>query len=72
MGNEEKNDPPMNPCVLVALFCAAASFGIVAVALGILRMISDVGMCAIAVMAFAPAVLGIGVAYFISKQPPKA
>jgi hypothetical protein len=65
MGDEEKKDTQLNLYALAALFCASASVGIVAVSRCILRMISDAGMCAIAVM-------GIGIAYFISKQPPRA
>jgi hypothetical protein len=68
MGDEGKNNFQMNPYALVALFCASASFGIVAIALGILRAVTDGGMFAIALMAFAPAVMGVGIAYFISKQ----
>ena len=69
MGDEGKNNSQMNPYALVALFCAGASFGIVAAALSILRAVTDGGMFAIALMTFAPAVMGIGIAYFISKQP---
>jgi len=72
MGGEEKKDATMNAFAQVAGCWAAASVGIVVAAFLILRVISDVGMCAIAVMAFAPAWLGIGMAYFMSKQPPKA
>jgi hypothetical protein len=69
MGDEGKNNFQMNPYALVALFCACASFGIVGTALSILRSVTDSGMFAIALMTFAPAVMGIGIAYFISKQP---
>ena len=70
---EDKLDKltPMGAFVLVALFCGGASLGIVALALTILHSITDVGMCAIAVMSFAPALMGIGIAFFISKSLPK-
>ena len=42
---------------------------IVAIALALLNNISDGGMWAIAAMAAAPALMGIGIAYFMTKQP---
>ena len=72
MGDEENKSPGVSPYVLVALCCAGASIVIVVAALLILRVITDVGMCAIAVMAMAPAMLGTGIAFFMSRQPPKA
>ncbi len=66
---EKKKDASPNPYAMVALYCGGASFLIVGTALGILHTVTDGGMFAIALMALAPAVLGIGVAYFMSKPP---
>ena len=71
MADKEDKLGPMSAFVLVALLCGGASFGIVAMALMILHTISDIGMCAIAVMTFAPALMGIGIAFFISRSLPK-
>jgi hypothetical protein len=56
---------PYLPYLYLAGICGAASVAIVLVALKSLNQISDVGMCAIAGMAAAPAVMGIGISYFM-------
>jgi hypothetical protein len=58
----------LNPYVGVAIACGSAIVGIPAVAFLILHQISDVGMCAIAATAFAPALLGIGITYFMARD----
>ncbi len=55
--------------VAVAGISAISSLLIVVFALQILTQITDGGMWAIAAMAFAPSVAGIGVSYFISRLP---
>jgi len=67
--NNETNKASLHPIVVVAGYCAGASVMIVAIALALLNNISDGGMWAIAAMAAAPALMGIGIAYFMTKQP---
>jgi ABC-type multidrug transport system permease subunit len=62
------NDENVSPYVQVAIACATASFGIAAFAMFILHEISNGGMWAIAMMTFSPAVLGIGIAYFLNRD----
>lgn len=70
MSEEAKNDSKPNPFVMVALCSGGASAGIAFVGMSLLRTITDAGMWAIAAMVAAPALMGIGVAYFMSKQHP--
>jgi hypothetical protein len=58
---------PFQAFVLVAGISAAGSLLIVCAALKTLTQISDGGMLAVAAMAFGPALMGIGVSYFISR-----
>jgi len=67
--NNESDKAPFHQLVLVAFFCALASVGIAALAFCLLRDISDNGMWAIAAMAAAPSLMGIGIAYFMTRQP---
>jgi hypothetical protein len=67
MNEETKKDTP-HPLVLIAAVCAAASVGIVFIALMTLHQISDGGMWAIAAMAAAPSLMGCGIAYFMCQQ----
>ncbi len=60
---------PFKAFTIVAGISAAGSLLTVFVALKILDRISDGGMWAIAAMAAAPALMGIGVSYFISRTP---
>jgi len=62
---ENKN---INPYVGVATASASGSTVVVALAFFLLHEISDSGMWAIAVMAAAPSIMGIGIAYFMSRQ----
>jgi hypothetical protein len=76
MNIEAKGTLP-NPYVLVAL-CSGASSTIIAF-LALLNFPHVTGSesmawavaCMIAAMVAAPAVMGIGIAYFMSKQPPR-
>ena len=73
MSEDAKKDAATNPLVLIAGYCAAASVGIVAIVFLLIAMgrmqFSESGMWAIAVMAAAPSAMGVGIAYFICKQP---
>ena len=60
---------PFQAFTIVAGISVAGSLLIVIVALQTLSRISDAGMWAIAAMAMAPALMGIGVSYFISRTP---
>ena len=55
--------------VAVAGISAISSLLIVVFAFIILTHITDGGMWAIAAMAYAPSVAGIGVSYFVSRLP---
>jgi len=68
--NEEPRKPSNGPnaYALVAMFSGGASVAIVCLAFLILHEISDAGMWAIAAMTAAPAAMGIGVAYCMSKR----
>jgi hypothetical protein len=57
-----------NPYIGLAIACGASTVGVAVAAFLILHQISDVGMCAIAAMAIAPSVMGIGIAYFMSRD----
>ena len=70
MSNETKQTPT-HPLVAIAGACAGASVGIVAVTFMLLHNISEGGMWAIAAMAAAPSGMGIGIAYFMTKNPPQ-
>jgi hypothetical protein len=62
--------PPFVPYLILAFICGLASFGIVFV--GMLSYVrvgaTDNGMLAIAGMAFAPAIMGIGIASYMSRD----
>jgi len=64
--------PPFVPYLILAFLCGAASVLIVFLALVILGAnggrITDNGMFGIAAMAAAPAVMGIGIAGFMSHS----
>jgi hypothetical protein len=62
---EEKH---INPYVGLAIACGTASFGVAAFALFVLHQISAAGMWAIAAMAAALSIMGIGIAYFMSHN----
>jgi hypothetical protein len=67
--SEQPAEPPIHPFAQVALCSGAASVLIAFLCMVLLRSITDTGMWACAAMVFAPALMGIGVAYFMSKQP---
>jgi uncharacterized membrane protein len=76
--NPETKTPPPNPYVLVALCSGGASAAIAAISTYLFTHVntgSDSSTWAVALMlaamVAAPAVMGIGVAYFMSKQPPR-
>ena len=69
MSEESKKD--VNPYPLIALFSGGASAGIAVICIFHFSTISDSEMWAIAAMVGAPAIMGIGVAYFMSKQTPR-
>jgi hypothetical protein len=64
--------PPFVPHLILAAICGAASVAIVLGAMAFVfgrgNYISDTGMLAIAGMAFAPAVMGIGIASFMPRD----
>ncbi len=68
--NEEtiKQVAGVNPYALVAMFSGGASVAIVCLAFLILHEISDAGMWSIAAMTAAPAAMGIGIAYCMSRR----
>ncbi|MCF3648173.1 hypothetical protein [Synoicihabitans lomoniglobus] len=68
--NHSTAKAPANPLVLIAVFCSFASVGIVALAFCLLRDISSSGMWAVAAMSAAPSLMGVALAFFITKQPP--
>ncbi|HSY17489.1 MAG TPA: hypothetical protein VK815_04105 [Candidatus Acidoferrales bacterium] len=69
--NEEPNKPSesLNVYALIALYAGLASVAIAGSAFTMMRPITDGGMWAIAAMVAAPAVMGIGIALFMSKRP---
>ena len=69
--NHHPHKTPHDLIGLVAIFCSFASVGIVALAFCLLRNISGPGMLAIAIMAAAPSIMGIAVAFFMTKSPQK-
>ena len=66
--NDENKKDSANPLVLIAGYCAGASFGIAAVAFLLLHQVSDGRWWAIAAMVAAPSLMGCGIAYFMCKQ----
>jgi hypothetical protein len=69
--NNETNKAPFPHLVAVAAFCSTASLGIVALAFCVLNDITDGGMWAIAAMTAAPPLMGIGIAYFMTRHPQR-
>jgi len=69
--NEEPNErnESLNVYALIALYAGLTSVAIAFVAFSLMRPITDGGMWAIAAMVAAPAVMGIGIALFMSKRP---
>jgi hypothetical protein len=67
--NHETNKVPFHPLVVVAGCCALASAGIVALVFSLLRPIPVDGLWAIAAMAAAPSLMGLGIAYFMTRPP---
>ncbi|HEY2827688.1 MAG TPA: hypothetical protein VGJ04_08825 [Pirellulales bacterium] len=67
-----KDWPPFVPYLILALLCGAGSVLIVFLALMIMGAngghITDNGMFGIAAMAAAPAIMGIGIAGFMSRH----
>jgi hypothetical protein len=66
--NNKSDKAPLHPLVAVAGYCAVASIAIVALAFCLNHTISGVGMWAIAAMTAAPSLMGIGIAFFMTKQ----
>jgi hypothetical protein len=66
--NDKTNKAPLHPLVAVAGYCAVASIAIVALAFCLNHTISGVGMWAIAAMAATPSLMGIGIAFFMTRQ----
>ena len=63
--------PPFVPYLILAFICGLASFGIVFVAFLAMShgaTMTDTAMLAVAAMAFAPAVMGIGIASFVPRE----
>jgi hypothetical protein len=58
----------VDPYVGIATASGTASVAIIALSFFLLPVVSDQGMWAIAAMAFAPCVAGIGIACFMSRQ----
>ena len=65
--NDETKKDLANPLVLIAGYCAGASFGIAAVAFLLLHELNDGRWWAIAAMVAAPSLMGCGIAYFMCK-----
>lgn len=70
--SDETKQSSKHPLITIAGACSGASFGIVTVSFLFLHNISDGGMWAIAAMAAAPSLMGVGIAYFMTRQPPDA
>jgi hypothetical protein len=68
---EKKERNAYEASMVTVMFCAMASIIIVLIALIQLRQITDGGMWAIALMALAPTILGIGVCFFIHSTASK-
>jgi hypothetical protein len=66
--NTKNDKTPPHPLALVALFCATASVGIAALAFSLLNTISDSGLWPLAVMASAPSLMGVAIAYFMTRS----
>jgi hypothetical protein len=64
------NSPSYVPYLILAVICAAASVAIVFIAMVALARggVTDSGMYAIAAMAFAPALLGTGIAAYMRDR----
>ena len=63
---------PLHPLVAIAIFCAAASLGIVGITIPLahpLQAISGSGLWAIAAMAACPSLMGIAIAFFMTRRP---
>ena|SRR6476660_2730185 len=65
--------PPYVPYLILAFICGLASFAIVTVVMGFVfghggGTMSDSSMMAVAAMAFAPAVMGIGIAAYMPRE----
>jgi hypothetical protein len=58
---------PYRALAVIAAVSVASSLLIVVFALHTLNRITDAGMFGIGLMAFAPAVLGVGVSYFLVR-----
>jgi hypothetical protein len=66
--NDETKKGADNPLVLIAGYCAGASFGIAAVAFLLLHDFNDGRWWAIAAMVAAPSLMACGIAYFMCNQ----
>ena len=66
--NDEAKKVADNPLVLMAGYCAGASFGIATVAFLLLHELNDGRWWPIAAMVAAPSLMGCGIAYFMCKQ----
>jgi hypothetical protein len=70
--SDDIKTPSAHPLIPIAAACAGASVGIVAIAFVFLHSISDAGMWAVAAMAAAPSAMGVGIAYFLTRNPSQA
>jgi hypothetical protein len=72
--NDEPNELKRvrnSPYVIVALIAGVLSFLLAVFALFIMPALSDAGMWAVVAMVATPSAMGVGIAYFMSKQPPR-
>lgn len=69
--NHSTNPTPSHPLVVVAGLCGLASVSIVALVFCLRRDISGTAMWAVAAMAAAPSLMGVAMAYFMTKPAPR-
>ncbi len=61
---------PLHPLIGIAICCGITSICIAALAFCLVRVNSDSGLWAIAAMIAAPSLMGVAMAFFMTKTPP--
>ncbi len=67
--NASTKPAPLHPLIGIANGCGLTSTCIVALAFCLLRINSDAGLRALAAMTAAPSLMGVALAFFMTKQP---
>ena len=60
---------PLHPLIGIAICCGITSICIAALAFCLLRINPDAGLWALAAMTAAPSLMGVALAFFMTKQP---